>query len=88
MKVFLHLGPEGFYYAGRGHWTSEPRRALDLETIEEAAEVGHEADLENMELVVCTGDASCAFVLPLRRRQIIRSQAAPPGDQPPLHKAA
>jgi CheY-like chemotaxis protein len=79
------------YELGVNSYIEKPstlERTLDLATIEHATEVGREVDLESMELVVCAGDPSCDFVLPLHRRQPVGSQAAPPSVQPPLHRAA
>jgi hypothetical protein len=65
MIVILRHSHLGLYYAGRKHWVSNPEQALDLETIERAAELGRQEDFPQMEIVVSYGEPDCDLVLPV-----------------------
>jgi hypothetical protein len=66
MQVRLRHAHLGLYYAGRKHWVSNPDAALDLGSLEQAAEVSRSEDFERMEIIASfDGDATCDLVLPL-----------------------
>jgi len=58
----------GLFYAGRKHWVSNPDGALDLRTIERAAELSRDEDFERMEIVAFFDDPICELVFPLAPR--------------------
>ena len=70
MKVLLRHPGIGFYYAGREHWVGSPGAALDLETIERAAEVSREEAFEEMDIYVAYDDSTCELVLPIRLKTL------------------
>ena len=80
MQVVLRCAGIGLYYAGRQHWVSNPGSALDLETIERAAELSRDESFGEMDIVVTYDDPSCELVLPLRRKR--------EADDEPLRDAA
>ena len=82
MLVVLGYALSGFYYAGRKLWVNGPSVALDLRTIERAAEAAREEDFGGMEIVACYRDPDCDFVLPLKRTGTSRGKAAFVGSQP------
>jgi hypothetical protein len=65
MKVLLRNSRIGLYYAGRKHWVGKPDAAVDLGTIEHAAELSRDEDFAQMEILVDYGDPACELVLPL-----------------------
>jgi hypothetical protein len=69
MRVILRHAGIGLYYAGHKHWVGNGDSALDLETIERATELSRDESFEEMDIVVTYDDASCALVLPLRRKR-------------------
>jgi hypothetical protein len=70
MKVLLRHAGIGLYYAGRKHWVGAPDSALDLKTIERAAEVSREEAFEKMEIYVTYEDEPvCDLVLPVMRKR-------------------
>ena len=69
MRVVLRHAGIGLYYAGRKHWVGDAGSALDLETIERAAELSLEEDFEEMEIFVAYDDPFCELVLPLGRKR-------------------
>jgi hypothetical protein len=68
MRVVLRHAGIGLYYAGRKHWVGSATSALDLETIERAAEVSRDESFADMDIVVTYDDPVCQLVLPLRRK--------------------
>jgi hypothetical protein len=69
MRVVLRHSGIGLYSAGRKHWVGDAGSALDLETIERAAELSREEDFEEMEIYVVYDDPFCELVLPLARKR-------------------
>jgi hypothetical protein len=80
MRVLLRHAGMGLYYAGRKHWVGDPDSALDLGSIEQAAERSREEFFEEMDIVVTHDDPTCELVLPVRRKR--------PADAEPLRAAA
>jgi hypothetical protein len=76
MKVILRHAGIGLYYAGRKHWVGAPEAALDLKTIERAAEVSREEAFQNMEIYINYDDPRCDLVLPVARKKEVAG--APP----------
>jgi hypothetical protein len=71
MKVLLRHAGIGLYYAGRKHWVGAPDSALDLQTIERAAEVSREEAFETMEIYITFDDEpACDLVLPVMRKKV------------------
>jgi len=68
MRVVLRHSGIGLYYAGRKHWVGDSDSAMDLETIERAAELSREEAFEEMEIFVTYDDPFCEMVLPLARK--------------------
>jgi len=81
MRVHLRHAHVGLYYAGRKHWVSNPDAALDLETIERAAEVSREEDFTQMEIVATFAEPGCDLVLPLGGRRSTVGQPVAAGAQ-------
>ena len=69
MKVLLRHKSTGFYFAGWDWWVSNPERALDLETIEGAAQASRQTGFGAMEIVASPGDPECELVLPCARSE-------------------
>ncbi len=70
MKVLLRHAGIGLYYAGRKHWVGNPSSALNLESIERAAELSRVESFEAMEVLVTYEDMpDCDLVLPLARKK-------------------
>jgi hypothetical protein len=65
MRVVLRNARIGLYYAGRKYWVGHPDAAVDLKSIERAAELSREENFEQMEIVVDYEDPECELVLPL-----------------------
>ena len=80
MSVLLRHALVGLYYAGRKHWVGDPGAALDLGSIEHAAERSREESFEDMDIVVTHDDPSCELVLPVRRKR--------PAEAEPLRATA
>lgn len=68
MRVFLRHWATGLYYAGHKHWAGSRSWALDLGSIEHAAEASREEAFENLEILVPSDDPTCELVLPLKPR--------------------
>jgi hypothetical protein len=68
VQVNLRHAHVGLYYAGRKHWVNNADAALNLETIEHAAEVSREEDFADMEIFVSSDDPGCDLVLPIAPR--------------------
>jgi hypothetical protein len=68
VRVLLRHAGIGLYYAGRRHWVGDAGSALDLGTIERAAELSRAESFEEMDVVVTYDDPACELVLPLRRK--------------------
>ena len=64
--MLRHAGM-GLFYAGRKHWVGDAGSAMDLESIERAAEISREEEFESVEVFVTFGDPLCELVLPLKR---------------------
>ena len=69
MRVVLRHAGIGLYYAGRKHWVGSPGAALDLQTIEQAAELSRAEAFEEMDIVVTYDDPTCELILPVRRKR-------------------
>lgn len=69
MRVLLRHPGIGLYYAGRKHWVGNPGSALDLGTVEQAAQLSRDESFEDMDIVVTYGDPCCDLVLPIRRKK-------------------
>jgi len=69
MRVLLRHAGIGLYYAGRKHWVGDAGSALDLATMERAAELSRDEAFGGMDIVVTYDDPSCELVLPLRRKK-------------------
>ena len=69
----------GLYYAGRKHWVGDADSALDLETVERAAELSRDESFWQMDIVVPHDDSTRELVLPIRRKTA--------GDAEPLRPA-
>ena len=80
MRVILRHAGIGLYYAGHQHWVGHPGAALDLSSIEHAAELSRDEAFDEMDIVVTDDDPTCELVLPLRRKK--------PAEAEPLRKAA
>jgi hypothetical protein len=74
MNVLLRRCGLGLYYAGRRHWAGDRESAMELKSIEEAAEVSREEDFKELEIVVNYGDSSCELVLPLKPKADAREK--------------
>ena len=68
MRVLLRYAHIGLYYAGPKHWVGQASAAVDLQTIEHAAELSRDENFDQMEIVVGYDDPACELVLPVRRR--------------------
>ena len=68
MRVVLTHAAIGLYYAGRKHWVGNSDSALDLGTIERAAELSRDESFKEMQIVVTYDDPVCELVLPLGRK--------------------
>ncbi len=78
MRVVLRRRESGFYFAGWEWFVRDPEHALDLGTIENAAQTARQACFGAMEIVACPGDPDCELVLPLAC-----SETAPPQSLTP-----
>ena len=74
MRVTLRHPGIGLYYAGRKHWVGDPGSALDLGTIERAAELSRDEAFEEMDIYVAYDDPSCELVLPIRRKKAANAE--------------
>ncbi len=74
MRVILRHSTIGLYYAGPKHWVGNADAALDLGSIERAAEMSRAEDFRKMEIVVTYDEPECAMVLPVRRKKRARDQ--------------
>jgi hypothetical protein len=72
----------GLYYAGRKHWVGTPDSALDLETIERAAELSREEAFQAMEIFVTFDEPGCELVLPVVRQKSVRDISPDTPGQP------
>jgi hypothetical protein len=88
MRVLLRVGSKGPYYAGEDRWVDNRTDALDLGTLERAAEVGRKADRESMQIVVTYGDAGADWFMPLRRESRGDGQVVSPAVQALMRMAA
>ena len=79
MRVTLRHPGIGLYYASRKHWVGDADSALDLETVERAAELSRDESFEQMDIVVTYDDSTRELVLPIRRKTA--------GDAEPLRPA-
>jgi hypothetical protein len=79
MQVLLRHASIGLYYAGHKHWVGNPAAALNLGSVEHAAEVSREECFSEMQVLLKSDDPSRDLVLPLRRKQ--------PGTAPPAKNA-
>jgi hypothetical protein len=77
MRVLLRHPAIGLYYAGRKHWVGDPGSALDLETIERAAELSRAEAFEEMDICVTYEDTSCDLILPIRRKRAPETEPLP-----------
>ena len=68
MRVVLTHAAIGLYYVGRKHWVGNPESALDLGTIERAAELSRDESFKEMQIVVTYDDPVCELILPLGRK--------------------
>jgi hypothetical protein len=80
MRVILRHAGIGLYYAGHKHWVGNASAALDLGSIEHAAEVSRDEAFDEMDIVVTNDDPTRELVVPLRRKK--------PAEAEPLRKAA
>jgi hypothetical protein len=69
MTVVLKHADLGLYYAGPRHWVGQAASALDLQSIERAAETSREEPFGHLDIVVNPGDPDCELVLPLTRQR-------------------
>ena len=74
MGVLLRHAGIGLYYAGPKHWVGDPGLALDVGSIERAAEVSRDESFEEMDVLVTYDDPACELVLPLKRKVARRSE--------------
>ena len=75
MRVMLRHAGIGLYFAGRKHWVGNPGAALDLESIEQATELGRDELFEEMDIVVTYDDPICELILPFRRRGLVAEES-------------
>ncbi len=61
----LRHTPSGFYFGGRHVWVATPESALDLGTIEHAAQVGGEVEFDGMEILASFDEPDCQLAFPL-----------------------
>ena len=52
MKVFLHDGRRGLYYAGSNRWAAKPEEGHDFGNIEDAMRINYQRGLSATEVVV------------------------------------
>jgi len=80
MRVLLRHAQLGLYYAGHKHWVGHPDAALDVGSLEQAAELSREESFEEMDILVTYDDPTCELVLPVTRKR--------PAEAEPLRTAA
>lgn len=64
MKVLLRNLRTGFYYGGGFEWTSDRKRALDLERTEAALKLAAQFRLDAAEVVLAFADPQDDLTLP------------------------
>ncbi len=64
MKVLLRNLRTGFYYRGNFEWTSERKKALDLQRTEEALKLAARFRLDEAEVVLAFDDPKNDLTLP------------------------
>ncbi len=79
MRVLLRRRESGFYFAGWEWWVRDPNAALDLESIEHAAQTARQARFGAMEIVAWPGDPDCELVLPLACTETGPPESLTPG---------
>lgn len=67
MKVLLRDTQTGLYYQGSSGWTPELDDALDVRQLPRAIALAFEADLKNVEVLLCYEDPHYNLVLPIAR---------------------
>jgi hypothetical protein len=77
MRVTLRHAGIGLYYAGHKHWVGNPGAALDLGSIERAAELSRDESFEEMDIVATYDDPACELVLPVRRKSAADANTLP-----------
>ena len=81
MNVVLRHATSRYYYAGPGYWVQGAEDAVDLGTIEGAADAARKESFGGLEIVAGFGDPDCELVLPVSRKATTSVKAPRAGLQ-------
>jgi hypothetical protein len=70
MRIHLRDCKTKMYYAGPDRWVSEGSQAFDFRDVEHAAQLSHQHNLAETEVVLSYEDPPCELTLPVTNEML------------------